>query len=94
MEFTDTNIELNKKPIKYDTLVLSGASSKGLLTLGGLQYMYDNFLINNVNTYVGTSSGSIIAYFLVIGYTPIEIMMYICTHQLMEKMQHLTHFSQ
>lgn len=88
MEFTDTNIELNKKPIKYDTLVLSGASSKGLLTLGGLQYMYDNFLINNVNTYVGTSSGSIIAYFLVIGYTPIEIMMYICTHQLMEKMQH------
>jgi predicted acylesterase/phospholipase RssA len=89
MEFINTNEQIhNEKISKYDTLVLSGASSKCILTLGGLQYMYDNFLLNQVNTYIGTSSGSIINFFLIIGYTPIEIMMYICTHQLMEKLQH------
>ena len=72
----------------YDTLVLSGGSTKGLLTLGSLQYAYDNFLLNHVNVYIGTSSGSIICFLLSIGYTPIEIMVYICTHQLMEKLQH------
>jgi predicted acylesterase/phospholipase RssA len=74
--------------IYYDTLVVSGASSKGLVTLGALQYGFDNYLLNNLTKYVGTSSGSMICYLLAIGYTPVEIMVYICTNQLMEKMQH------
>ena len=73
----------------YDTLVLSGGSSRGLLTLGSVQYLYDNFLVNNVENYIGTSSGSIICYLLAIGYTPIEIIVYISTNQIMEKMQNL-----
>lgn len=75
-------------PVDYDTLVLPGASIKGLITLGALQFAYDNFLLQNVNTYIGTSSGSIICYLLCIGYNPTEIMVYICIHQLIEKMQH------
>jgi predicted patatin/cPLA2 family phospholipase len=75
-------------PIYYDTLVLSGASSKGIVTLGAIQYACDNFLLKNLQTYIGTSSGAIICYLLAIGYTPIEMMVYICTNQLMEKMQH------
>ena len=71
----------------YDTLVLSGASSKGLITLGSVQYAYDNFLLKDIKTYVGTSSGAMICYLLAIGYTPVEIMVYICTNQLMEKIQ-------
>ena len=71
----------------YDTLVLSGASSKGFLLLGAIQYVQDNFLNKNINTYIGTSSGAMIAYLLCIGYTPVEIMVYICTHQIIEKMQ-------
>lgn len=72
----------------FDTIVLAGGSSKGILTLGALQYTYDNYLIKNVQTYIGTSSGAIISYLLAIGYSPIEIIVYICTHQLMEKLQH------
>ena len=72
----------------FDTLVLSGGSSKGILTLGALQYMADNFISKNIINYVGTSSGAIICYLLIIGYTPIEIIVYICTHQLLEKLQH------
>lgn len=74
--------------IDYDTLVLSGGSSKGIVTLGAIQYCYDTFILNKIKTYIGTSSGAIICYLLLIGYTPIEIMVYICTHQLLEKLQH------
>ena len=73
-------------PVYYDTLVLSGASSKACVTLGAIQYAFDNYLFQNLTTYVGTSSGSMICYLLAIGYTPIEIMVYICSNQIMEKM--------
>ena len=87
MEDISTEIqEVNS--CEYDTIVISGGSSKGIVSLGSLQYAYDNFLLRNVKNYIGTSSGAIICYLLAIGYSPIEIMVYICTHQLMEKMQH------
>lgn len=86
----ETENDIPKQEISlpyYDTLVLSGGSSKGIITLGAIQYVYDNFLLKNVKTYVGTSSGSMICFLLSIGYTPIEIMVYICTNQLMERLQ-------
>jgi predicted acylesterase/phospholipase RssA len=90
---TDADTGLNRidddranRPIHYDTLVLSGASIKGLVLLGALQYAYDNYLMK-ITTYIGTSSGAMICYLLAIGYTPIEIAVYICTFQLMEKLQ-------
>lgn len=87
--YGNSGIQLPKKiPVYYDTLVLSGASTKGILTLGAIQYVYDNFLLKDTKTFIGTSSGSMICYLLAIGYTPIEIMVYICTNQLMEKMKH------
>lgn len=79
-----------KKPVyycDYDTVVLSGGAAKCILTLGALQYAVDNFLLKNVTTFIGTSAGSMISYLLAIGYSPIEIIVYICTHQLIEKMQ-------
>jgi predicted acylesterase/phospholipase RssA len=72
----------------YDTLVLSGGSSKGLVILGALQYGYDNYLLDEIKTYIGTSAGAITCFLLAIGYTPMEIISYICTNQLMEKLQH------
>jgi len=72
----------------YDTLVLSGGAVKGLILLGALQCALDKYILNNIQTYVGTSIGAIIGYLLAIGYTPIEIMVYICTHKLVERMQY------
>lgn len=65
---------------QFDTLVLSGGSHNGLILLGGIQYLYDKQLAKNIKTFVGTSIGGVISYLLIIGYTPIEIMVYICTH--------------
>jgi hypothetical protein len=74
--------------ISFDTLVISGASSKCIIILGALQYLYDQNYLNNIDNFTGTSAGAIVCFLLIIGYTPIEIIVYICTNQLIEKMAH------
>ena len=76
----------------YDTLVLAGGSAKSIVSLGALQFVYDNFLHHHFRYYIGTSAGAMICYLLIIGYTPIEIIVYICTQQLLEKMQNFNIF--
>ena len=52
---TDLECTLNSKSTSnYDTLVLSGASQKGFLILGALQYAFDNFFLNEINIFIGT----------------------------------------
>lgn len=72
----------------FDTLVLSGGSIHAIIVLGALQYAEDNFLLKKINTIIGTSAGAICGYLLAIGYTPLEIMVYLCTKQVLEKMKH------
>ena len=87
----DTSKEILEKKTNgnYDTLVLSGGGCKGISILGSIQYMKDNEYLNNINIYIGTSVGSIICYLLSIGYNPTEIISYICTNQILEKIQFL-----
>ena len=84
MSDSTENIEEENISIKlnFDTLVLSGGSTKGIIILGALQYLADNFYLSDIKNFIGTSSGAIICFLLSIGYSPIEIMVYICTHQL------------
>jgi predicted acylesterase/phospholipase RssA len=84
----DANIEQIKNIENFDTLVLAGGGAKGILTLGALQYAFDNLCLNNIKNYIGTSAGAMICFLLCIGYTPIEIIVYICTHHLLERIQH------
>jgi len=74
------------KNITYETIVLSGGSIKGLAVLGALQYFYDRYDMKSVNTYIGTSVGSIICYLLAIGYKPNELMAHVISIQLFNKM--------
>ena len=71
----------------FETLVLSGASSKGLLMLGALQCAYDKGTLSKVKTFIGVSAGAICCLLLIIGYSPLEILTQICTSQVMEKMK-------
>lgn len=73
----------------YDTIVISGGALHGLSILGALQYIQENYYAKHVKNYYGTSVGAMICYLLAIGYTPTEIMVYICTHQIIEKMRDL-----
>jgi len=77
---------MNKIHEIYDTLILSGGGTKGFCTLGALQYMQDKKLIDPDVTirYIGTSIGSMICFFLTIGYTPIEIVVSLCSNNVFE----------
>lgn len=73
----------------YDTLVLSGGGINGLIMLGCIQYIQDssNNCVENINTFIGTSVGSIVCYLLCIGYKPIEILIYLLTNNIFEKIK-------
>ena len=72
----------------YDTLVLSGGGVKGFSTLGALQYMQDNGLLGKkLNKMIGTSVGSMICFFLSIGYTPIELVVSLCSEGVFESLK-------
>ncbi len=62
----------------YTTLVLSSGGTRGLSQIGALHSLYTNKSLNNINTYIGTSVGAMIAYLLCIGYTPVEIFSKAC----------------
>ena len=72
----------------YDTMILSGGGTKGLCSLGVLQYLQDSKRIDcsSVKRLVGTSIGAIICYFLAIGYSPIELVVYLCSHGVLESL--------
>jgi predicted acylesterase/phospholipase RssA len=71
----------------YDTVVISGGGVKGLYLLGGYQAALDIGLLNNVKKFIGTSIGAVLCYLIAIGYSPIEIVVNLQTHKLMEKIQ-------
>ena len=75
--------------IEYNKMILSGGAVNGILMLGTLQYLHEKNLLKNINCFIGTSIGSGISYLLAIGYTPVEIMIKLCTSQFMEKLNNI-----
>lgn len=57
----------------FTSLVISGGAIKVVSAVGCLTYMQEHGMLNTIQTYVGTSAGSVVCFFLVIGYTPQEI---------------------
>lgn len=74
---------------KYDAICISSGGVKGFAALGALQYLQDSQHLDfaNIKFMSGTSVGAAICFFLAIGFTPIELMVYMCTHKLLEKLK-------
>tara|TARA_A100001011_G_scaffold400160_1_gene512843 strand:- start:4723 stop:5610 length:888 start_codon:yes stop_codon:yes gene_type:complete len=86
----DENINNEIKYEEYDTVVLSGGSTTGFILLGALQHHYDQkHITNNTINFIGTSVGSILTFLLCIGFTPIELMVSLCTHDFMSKLENI-----
>jgi NTE family protein len=64
----------------YEGLVISGGAVKGFLILGFLDYIHAD--ISSIKYYCGCSVGSYICMLLSIGYTPLEIIIYLCTNDI------------
>ena len=67
---------------QYNTLILSGGSIRTVCELGAIQYYNDNKRLDSINLYISVSASSIIAYLLIVGYTPIELLNIVCSHPL------------
>lgn len=70
---------------RYDTLVLSGGGVKGFCILGALHACVDRKLLTHINKFVGTSIGAILCYLLIIGYTPLEILLEVYSNRWLDK---------
>ena len=59
-------------------LVISGGGVSGLCGLGVLQKLYENNVLQYIDTFIGSSVGSFISFLLLIGYFPIDIYNILC----------------
>lgn len=64
---------------KYNTLCLSGGGIKGFAFLGALKFLQENKYIdlNDINTFVGTSAGSIVSFLFSLGYSCNDLITFI-----------------
>lgn len=60
----------------YKNIALSGGSSKGYAYIGVLKSLEENKLINNLNSFLGTSVGSIFATLFAMGFKSSELIEY------------------
>ena len=65
----------------YDTVVLSGGEIKGFALLGALDYLQSHMYLTNVTNWYGTSIGAILGYLMAIGYTPREVLSWMCSRE-------------
>ena len=54
-------------------LTIGGGNFKGITYVGALEYLYQNNMIKKIENFYGSSVGTIIGIFYIIGYTPFEI---------------------
>jgi predicted acylesterase/phospholipase RssA len=85
----EKNSEETRKADFYTTIVLGGGGTKCISTIGAMQYLYDSGRTLKdgrlaITRFIGTSAGAMICLFLAVGYTPVEIMVQICTRNVME----------
>ena len=71
----------------FDTIVISGGCVNGFAVLGCIYEMQNRGIIalENVNTYAGVSSGSMISLLLILGFTPLEIIQKVLSSNVLEK---------
>ena len=79
-----------EKNRQYQTLILSGGGMKGIALLGALQHLQDTMYLQSINKVVGTSIGAMIGYLWIIGYSPIELMVFLCHKQHQELLESLS----
>ncbi len=79
----------------YNKLVLSGGGKRGLMLLGSLEFIFQEkkHEISSIDTYIGTSIGSIICFLLIIGYEPKEIIAYLISNKFFQQFKNIDFIS-
>lgn len=61
----------------FTKIVIAGGAIKSLSAIGSIAYLEEVHLVDNLKHFVGTSAGSIICLFMVLGYTAQEIVKFL-----------------
>jgi len=83
-DWDDSNIESDDPNPDWDdfknsnALILPSGGIKGIYLIGAIQYLYEQYGLEHIKSYYGCSIGSIISALLIIGYKPLDILVYIC----------------
>lgn len=64
---------MNNQHFYFTKIVIAGGAIKSLSAIGSIAYLEEVNLVNNLKHFVGTSAGSIICLFMVLGYSAQEI---------------------
>lgn len=67
-------------PFTYRSLVISGGHMKSISCIGSLAYLHEVGLLSSIRNFVGTSAGSIMSLFGVLGYLPQDMIRFIMQH--------------
>jgi len=68
---------MKKQHFCFSKLVVAGGAIKSLSAIGSIAYLEEVNLVQNLKHFVGTSAGSIICLFLVLGYSAQEIVKFL-----------------
>jgi predicted acylesterase/phospholipase RssA len=73
----------------YNCLVVAGGASKCISGVGALHYLHIRGKLDFIEHYAGTSAGGMLCYFLAIGYTPFELIHFLCSSNFIDEFQNL-----
>lgn len=68
---------MKKQHFYFTKMVVAGGAIKSLSAIGSIAYLEEVCLVNNLKHFVGTSAGSIICLFMVLGYSAQEIVKFL-----------------
>lgn len=68
---------MKKQHFYFTKIVIAGGAIKSLSAIGSIAYLEEAHLVQNLKHFVGTSAGSIICLFMVLGYSAQEIVKFL-----------------
>lgn len=79
----------------FKSIVMTGCGQKCIGFMGCLYQLEKNNLLNlnNIDTYVGVSSGSMLSYMLIIGYTPLELLQKLTRDNIFKQLYQTVNYS-
>lgn len=85
-----TSVDKESPPdVPYNCLVIAGGASKCISAVGALHYLHIRRELDFIEHYAGTSAGGMVCYLLAIGYTPFEIIHFLCSSNFIDEFQNL-----
>jgi NTE family protein len=73
--------------VPYNSLVIAGGASKCISAIGALYYLHSVKELDFIEHYAGTSAGGMLCYLLAIGYTPFEVIHFLCSSNFIDEFQ-------